>query len=80
MKKIFSLTTVLIILNISGTDLAAQTPPPPPSGAHGLEGNQPTGGNAPLGSGIGFLLLLGTGYAVKALADSSNKRKKLKTL
>ena len=35
----------------------AQVPPPPPGGGHGGTGNQ-EGGGAPIGSGIGILLVL----------------------
>lgn len=53
----------LIILSIGAF---AQVPPPPPGGVHGGTNNQ-TGGEAPIGSGIGILLTLGAAYGGKKI-------------
>jgi hypothetical protein len=50
----------------------AQSAPPPPSG-HGQSGNQPAGGGAPIGAGIGFLLLMAGGYGAKKVYDARKK-------
>jgi hypothetical protein len=54
----------------------AQVPPPPPGGGHGGTGNQ-EGGGAPIGSGIGILLVLGAAYGgkklYKAIHDENNE-------
>ncbi|HOI31531.1 MAG TPA: hypothetical protein PLC47_02100 [Bacteroidales bacterium] len=43
-------------------------PPPPPSG-HGGDTNQPAGNGAPIGSGVGILLVLGAAYGGKKVWD-----------
>lgn len=49
----------------------AQGPPRPPAGGHGQSANQQpgnTGGSAPIGSGLGIMLLMGAvwaGYKVR---------------
>lgn len=51
---------------------SAQSAPPPPPG-HGETGNQPPGGGAPIGAGIGFLLLMAGGYGAKKVYDARRK-------
>ena len=60
-------------LLFSATALMAQVPPPPPS-SHGLDGNQPAGGGAPIGSGIAILLSLGAAYGGKKVYDFHKKK------
>ncbi|MBE0661484.1 MAG: hypothetical protein IH597_03365 [Bacteroidales bacterium] len=50
----------------------AQSSPPPPPG-HGDPGNQPPGGGAPIGAGIGFMLLMAGGYGAKKVYDARKK-------
>jgi hypothetical protein len=49
-----------------------QVPPPPPD-SHGQGGNQPAGGGAPIGSGLGILLALGAAYGGKKVWDYRRK-------
>ena len=56
-------------LMLSATPLLAQGPPPPPPSGHGSPGNQPTGGHAPIGSGLAILLVMGAAYAGKKAYD-----------
>ncbi len=51
MKKILTLTAILMI---SGFSLLAQAPPTPPENAGGNGG--PVGGGAPIGSGVVLLM------------------------
>ena len=41
--------------------MMAQNPPDPPDG-HGDEGDQPPGGDAPVGAGVYLLVVLGAAY------------------
>ncbi|MBZ0242409.1 MAG: hypothetical protein K8F24_04275 [Bacteroidales bacterium] len=52
------------LLFMFATGLMAQTPPPPPGGDGNNGGNQ-TGGNAPIGGGLGILLALGAAYGAR---------------
>lgn len=62
----------LAIFFFLATSLPAQNPPPPPpGGGHGLQGNQPPGGGAPIGSGIFLLLGLGLAYGTKKAYQSN---------
>ena len=59
---------------LSATPLLAQGPPPPPPDGHGATGNQPpTGGNAPIGSGLAILLAMGAAYAGKKVYQVKNE-------
>ncbi len=67
MKKILITALFLLSLSFTTSELYAQNgaPPPPPSG-HGETGNQPAddpgGGGAPIGGGLGILMALGAAY------------------
>ncbi|KAF0200170.1 MAG: hypothetical protein FD170_3723 [Bacteroidetes bacterium] len=78
MKKSLRLLPVLMMfIGLMWTlEVNAQGPPPPPPDGHGATGNQPpTGGNAPIGSGMAILLALGAAYAgKKAYAAHSEKQ------
>lgn len=64
--------TLGLIIGISAISLAQ---PPNPPGNHGSTGNQsPSGGMAPIGSGIVMLLSMGAAYGAKRVF---NARKKL---
>ena len=63
---------VLIVLATTATtNLMAQAPPPPPPD-HGQTGNQ-NGGNAPVGSGVFILLVLGATYSGKKIYDQKKE-------
>jgi|GEM_PF-858257 len=66
----FAFFVVFVLLVFSG-NLSGQVPPPPPNGGpnngHGLGGNQPAGGSAPIGGGIEILLALGAFYSGKKI-------------
>lgn len=69
MLKAVLLIGLFLFLLISSARLMAQgSPPPPPADGHGATGNQPpTGGDAPIGSGLTILLLMGAAYAGKKM-------------
>ncbi len=63
MKMIKKLLVIAIIIS---APLLLNAQPVPPSGGHGLNGNQtPTGGGAPIDGGLSILLLLGAAYGSK---------------
>jgi hypothetical protein len=62
-----------LIIGISAISLAQPGPPPPPEG-HGSDGNQaPSGGTAPIGSGLLMLLGMGAAYGAKKVYNSRKK-------
>jgi hypothetical protein len=65
MKKILITLIFITSITLAGNALLAQGVPPPPPGGHGGDTNQPAGGGAPIGSGIGFLLALGGVYGAR---------------
>jgi len=65
MKKILITLIFITSITLAGNALLAQGAPPPPPGVHGTNTNQPAGGGAPIGSGIGFLLALGGAYGAR---------------
>jgi len=65
MKKILITLIFITSITLAGNALLAQGVPPPPPGGHGGDTNQPAGGGAPIGSGIGFLLALGGAYGAR---------------
>jgi hypothetical protein len=72
MKKLIIRTATALImvmfLSLSPSLFAQGDPaPPPPPDQHGLSGNQPVGGGAPVGSGLTILLALGAAYGGKRL-------------
>jgi hypothetical protein len=67
MKKILTLTAILMI---GGLSLLAQAPPVPPSSANNGGTNGPVGGGgAPIGSGLVILLSLCAGFGTKKVYD-----------
>ena len=69
MKKILTLTAIVMI---SGFSLLAQAPPAPPENAGGSGG--PVGGGAPIGSGMVLLISLAAGYGGKKVFDFRKER------
>ncbi len=59
MKKTIQLTMFLVFF--SGLSLLAQAPPNPPGNAG--TGGGPVGGNAPVGSGMVVMLIMGAAWA-----------------
>jgi len=76
MKKIFLITIsiLIIILSLASDGLIMGQPPDPPGG-HGLNGNHGSGGAAPLGGGVIFLLLGGLGYGAYKLIRGNFRKK-----
>ena len=71
MKKIFTLTAILMI---SGFSLLAQAPPTPPENPSNGGTGGPVGGGAPIGSGVVLLIAMAAGYGSKKVY---NARKRL---
>jgi hypothetical protein len=67
--KILLIPAFMLLFNF--TTFAQSAPPPPPG--HGEAGNQPVGGDSPIGAGIGFLLLMAGGYGAKKVYDARKK-------
>lgn len=66
--KIFPVLLISALLFLGSAQLFGQNgPPPPPPGGHGQTGNQPTGGTAPIGSGVALMLVMGSLYAGKKM-------------
>ncbi len=65
--KVFTSICCLILIISFNINVLAQSgpPPPPPGSGHGQTTNQaPSGGTAPMGNGIAFLISLGIGYGL----------------
>jgi hypothetical protein len=56
---------LFIFLMVSSLSVLAQAPPTPPSNASNGGANGPVGGNAPVGSGLTIMLVLGAVWAGK---------------
>jgi hypothetical protein len=67
--RLLILPAFLLTFHLS---MNAQSSPPPPPG-HGETGNQPAGGDSPIGAGIGFLLVMAAGYGAKKVYDARKK-------
>jgi len=67
--KILLIPAFMLFFNLAAF---TQSAPPPPPG-HGATGNQPAGGESPIGAGIGFLLLMAGGYGAKKVYDARKK-------
>jgi hypothetical protein len=76
MKNTFKILAVSLTLGLMiGISAMSIAQPPNPPGSHGSTGNQsPSGGMAPIGSGIIMLLSMGAAYGAKKVF---NARKKL---
>lgn len=71
------LSCFILFLSISISSFGQVPPPPPPpnggpGSGHGLGGNQGAPG-APIGGGIGILLVLGAIYSSRKLLSSSTE-------
>lgn len=67
--KVLLIPSFMLFFNLAAF---TQSAPPPPSG-HGQSGNQPAGGDSPIGAGIGFLLLMAGGYGAKKVYDARKR-------
>ena len=72
MKKILTLTAILMISVFS---LLAQAPPAPPNDPSNGGTGGPVGGGAPIGSGIVLLITLAAGYGAKKVFTGMNSEK-----
>ena len=70
MKKILTLTAILMI---SGLSLLAQAPPPPPDDPSNGGTGGPVGGGAPIGSGVVLLIAMAAGYGGKKVFDARKR-------
>ncbi len=80
MKKIlikFAAITALFL--VSTTFVLADGGPPPPPGDPS-SGGAPVGGAAPIGSGIGILLMLAGGYGARKVYDMRKKLEEMDKL
>jgi hypothetical protein len=73
MKTYLRNLVITAIFAMAASALIAQGPPPPPAGGHGLGGNQPAGGGAPIEGGLGLLLALGAAYGARKVYKYWNK-------
>ena len=60
MKKL--LVKTVLVFSFSLISLGLFADPPGMPGGHGASGDQPPGGGAPIGAGIGLLVALGSAY------------------
>ena len=67
MKKILTLTAILMISVFS---LLAQAPPAPPNDPSNGGTGGPVGGGAPIGSGLVLLIAMAAGYGGKKVYDA----------
>ncbi|MBI9034715.1 MAG: hypothetical protein JEZ03_09625 [Bacteroidales bacterium] len=77
MKNIRTSITVILFFSLitSGLFCSAQDMPPPPPIDHNVSGNQPAGGAAPIGGGLGILLALAGVYGIKKTYGFLNGRR-----
>lgn len=79
MKKILiKFAVVTAIFLVSTTYVLAQGPPDPPGDPS--IGGPPVGGSAPIGSGIGIMLMLAGGYGAKKVYDMRKKLEEMDKL
>ena len=66
MKKIYKISILLLFIQF-GLLLpqSVQADPPEMPGGHGSNGDAPPGGGAPIGGGLGILIILGAAYGSK---------------
>ncbi len=72
-KQIKWLLLLVLMMILVGNNVVIGQQPPPPPGGHGLNGNQGSGGSAPLGSGLVVLLAMGTAYGARKLTCARKK-------
>jgi len=65
MKKFIAILSITVFSLALSINVNAQGPPPPPGGAQ--SGDNPIGGNAPLGGGLFVLLGMGAAYGGRKL-------------
>lgn len=70
-RKIYALIPIILFLLITISPLLMGQPPLP--GGHGYNGNQGTGGSAPVDGGLVFLLAGGIGYGAVRYFRSMKK-------
>ena len=71
-QKFFTIAIFFALLHC-GLNAFGDTPPPPPQGGgQGGNSNVP-GGGAPIGSGLGILLLMGVAYGGKKVLEINNE-------
>lgn len=68
-KRLLFIVVACGFMNVA---VAQDPPPPPPGGGHG-SGSNSTGGSAPIGSGLGIMLLMATVYGGYKLYEANNK-------
>ena len=64
-KLIKFIPILVLFIGWNLTAMAQGGSPPPPPDDHGVKTDQPSGGGAPIGSGIAILLSLGAAYGGK---------------
>lgn len=73
-RKLIIVLSIIAVSALTTNIAFAQAPPPPPpdGGGFGGNNNQP-GGGAPIGSGIGTLLILGAAYGIRKVYQFRSK-------
>jgi hypothetical protein len=79
--KLLRIKLLVVLLAFAGAS-AAQGPPQPPGIVHGIGGDQPAGGSAPVGGGVWLLLSLASAYGLGSglIIYKKNKSKHLKEI
>jgi len=72
MKKYITNIILVLLFIITPIITLGSAPPPPPPGGPGT-GETPIGGTAPIGSGVGILLVLGIAYGTRKMLVSGKE-------
>lgn len=75
MKKIVIKIALISFLVIASQNIFSQ-PPDPPGNGHGQNGDQPAGGNAPIGSGMVILMSMAVAYGSKKYYNMHHQKNK----
>lgn len=65
---------ILCFIGFAQVTLADNPAPPPPTGGHGMNGNQAPG--APIDGGLGILLAMGAAYGGKKIYQARKNKSK----
>ena len=72
-RNVFRFILFMLVLSLSLSQIVRGQAPPPPGG-HGWNGNQGSGGSAPVDGGSLLLLLGGLGYGAYKVIRANKKK------